>query len=325
VAAPTRVLIVDDDEDIRAYLEVTLELAKFEVLQAADGTRALEVARAERPDLIVLDVMMPGLDGLEVLRRLRADARTNHVPVILLTARVQADDTVEGLEGGADDYVTKPFDADVLVARIHSALRRADLQRARNPLTGLPGNEPIQRSLAARLAGGEPFALLYVDLDRFKPFNDHYGFLRGDDALRSLAELLRGVARDLGDEQTFIGHVGGDDFVMLVTPEQAEVMADEICARFDAHAPTLYDASDREAGYIEVADRRGVPQSYGILSLSVGIASSDRRDYAHPGEVVAVATEMKRYAKASMKPTSNWAIDRRRDDDVAIDLEVDLP
>ena len=325
MSAATRVLIVDDDEDIRAYLEVTLELAEFVVLQAADGLTALDLAREEQPDLVVLDVMMPGLDGLEVLRRLRADARTNHLPVILLTARAQADDTVAGLERGADDYVTKPFDAEVLIARIHSALRRADLQRARNPLTGLPGNEPIQRSLAARLAGDDPYALLYVDLDRFKPFNDHYGFLRGDDALRSLAELLRGVARDLGDEETFIGHVGGDDFVLLVRPDRAEAMADEICRRFDAHAPTLYDAEDREAGSIEVADRRGVPARYGLLSVSVGIASSDRRDYEHPGEVVAVATEMKRYAKSRDANGSAWAIDRRRDDDRTVDLEVDLP
>jgi diguanylate cyclase (GGDEF)-like protein len=320
------VLVVDDDEDIRAYLEVTLELAEFEVLQAADGARGLQMARAEQPDLILLDVMMPGLDGLEVLRQLRADVRTNHLPVILLTARVQADDTIEGLEGGADDYVTKPFDANVLVARIHSALRRADLQRARNPLTGLPGNEPIQRALNARLAGDDGFALLYVDLDRFKPFNDHYGFLRGDDALRSVADLLRGVARDVGDERTFVGHVGGDDFVLLVTPEQAEAVADEICRRFDEHAPGLYDPADREAGSIEVADRRGVPQRYETLSLSVGIASSDRRDFAHPGEAVAVATEMKRYAKSRTTPGSGWAIDRRTgDDEDAVDLEVDLP
>jgi diguanylate cyclase (GGDEF)-like protein len=325
MAAPTRVLVVDDDEDIRAYLEVTLELAAFEVLQAANGAEGLEMARVDQPDLVLLDVMMPGMDGLEVLRQLRADVRTNHLPVILLTARVQSDDTIEGLERGADDYVTKPFDANVLVARIQSALRRADLQRARNPLTGLPGNEPIQRALTARLAGDDGFALLYVDLDRFKPFNDHYGFLRGDEALRSVADLLRGVARDVGDETTFVGHVGGDDFVLLVPPAQAEAMAAEICRRFDAHAPTLYDPADREAGSIEVADRRGVPQRYEMLSLSVGIASSDGRDFAHPGEVVAVATEMKRYAKSRTSPGSTWAVDRRGSDEEAVDLEVDLP
>lgn len=321
-----RVLIVDDDEDIRAYLEVTLELAGFEVVQAVDGETGLRAAFECEPALIVLDVMMPGLDGLEVLRRLRVDSRTSHLPVILLTAKAQPDDTVAGLEVGADDYVTKPFDAEVLLARIHAALRRSALERSRNPLTGLPGNEPIQHALASRLSAGEPLALLYVDLDQFKPFNDHYGFLRGDDALRALASLLQRVVTEIGDERSFLGHVGGDDFVVLVHPDRAEATADVICERFDELAPRLYDPADREAGSIEVADRRGVVQRYGLLSLSIGIAATDRRDFEHPGAMVAVATEMKRYAKTRTTDRSNWAIDRRTDDeDDQVDLEVDLP
>ncbi len=321
-----RILIVDDDEDIRAYLEVTLELAGFEVVQAVDGETGLQAAFDQHPSLIVLDVMMPGLDGLEVLRRLRADARTSHLPVILLTAKAQPDDTIAGLDVGADDYVTKPFEAEVLVARIHAALRRADLERSRNPLTGLPGNEPIQHALTSRLAAGEPLALLYVDLDQFKPFNDYYGFLRGDDALRALAALLQQIVGEVGDERTFLGHVGGDDFVVLAHPDRAEALAEEICKRFDAMAPRLYDRADREAGSIEIADRRGVVQRYGLLSLSIGIAATDRRDFEHPGEMVAVATEMKRYAKTRTTDRSNWAIDRRTDgDEVPVDLEVDLP
>ncbi len=321
-----RILIVDDDEDIRAYLEVTLELAGFEVVQAEDGETGLQAAFERDPGLIVLDVMMPGLDGLEVLRRLRSDSRTSHLPVILLTAKAQAEDTVAGLEVGADDYVTKPFDAEVLLARIHAALRRADLERSRNPLTGMPGNEPIQHALTSRLSADEPLALLYVDLDQFKPFNDHYGFLRGDDALRALASLLQRVVTEFGDERSFLGHVGGDDFVVLVHPDRAEATAEEICERFDDLAPTLYDDADRQVGSIEVADRRGVVQRYGLLSLSIGIAATDRRDFEHPGEMVAVATEMKRYAKTRTAERSNWAIDRRTDDDDDhLDLEVDLP
>jgi diguanylate cyclase (GGDEF)-like protein len=246
--------------------------------------------------------------------------------VILLTAKAQPDDTVAGLDVGADDYVTKPFDAEVLLARIHAALRRADLERSRNPLTGLPGNEPIQHALTSRLAADEPLALLYVDLDQFKPFNDHYGFLRGDDALRALATLLQRVVTELGDERSFLGHVGGDDFVVLVHPDRAEATAEEICERFDELAPTLYDEVDRRAGSIEVADRRGVVQRYGLLSLSIGIAATDRRDFEHPGQMVTVATEMKRYAKTRTTERSNWAIDRRTDDDDDhLDLEVDLP
>ncbi len=321
-----RILIVDDDEDIRAYLEITLELAGFEVVQAVDGESGLRAAFEAQPSLIVLDVMMPGLDGLEVLRRLRADGRTSHLPVILLTAKAQPDDTVAGLDIGADDYVTKPFEAEVLVARIHAALRRSALERSRNPLTGLPGNEPIQHALTSRLDAGEPLALLYVDLDQFKPFNDYYGFLRGDDALRALGSLLQELVAEVGDDRSFLGHVGGDDFVVLVHPDVAETIAEEICRRFDTLAPRFYDPADREAGSIEVADRRGVVQRYGLLSLSIGIAATDRREFEHPGEMVAVATEMKRYAKTRTTERSNWAIDRRTDgDEPTVDLEVDLP
>ena len=293
-----RVLVADDDEDIRAYLDITLGLAGFDVIEARDGVEAFEVARSRVPDVVVLDVMMPRMDGIETLRRIRDDARTSNLPVILLTAKVQRQDTIDGLDAGADDYVAKPFDAEELVARIRAALRRADQQRSRNPLTGLPGNESILSELAERLARQQPFALLYVDLDQFKPFNDHYGFLRGDEALRALARILNDVQDSVADEHSFVGHVGGDDFVMILSPDLAVSTARTICERFDVFAPELYDASDREAGSIEVADRRGVPQRYGTLSLSIGIASTDARDFAHHGEVVATATEMKRYAKA---------------------------
>jgi diguanylate cyclase (GGDEF)-like protein len=319
------VLVADDDADIRAFLEITLSLAGFDVLEAADGVDAVEVARRSTPDLILLDVMMPRMDGLEALQKLREDARTSHIPVVLLTARAQREDTLGGLEAGADDYITKPFDGDVLIARIHSALRRADQQRSLNPLTGLPGNERILAELSARLGRALPLALLYVDLDQFKPFNDHYGFLRGDEAIRALADLLRQVARDLGDAETFVGHVGGDDFVVILTPGQAETVAADICRRFDDLAPTLYDPADRMAGSIEVPDRRGVPQRFPLLSLSIGIATTERRDFAHQGEVVTVATEMKRYAKSHGTGRSTYAFDRRGDDEPTVDLEVDLP
>jgi diguanylate cyclase (GGDEF)-like protein len=321
-----RILIADDEEDIRAFLEITLGLAGFEVLQARDGVEALELARSERPDVVVLDVMMPRLDGLETLRRLRDDARTEHLPVLLLTARALKTHAVEGLDAGADDYLAKPFDADELLARIRAAVRRADQQRSRNPLSGLPGNESILAELAERIDTETPFALLYVDLDQFKPFNDHYGFLRGDEALRALSDLLQEVRAELDDPSAFLGHVGGDDFVLIVDPERAEETAQWICDRFDERSPAFYDDRDRAMGYIEVADRRGIPQRFGMLSLSIGIASSDRRDFAHQGEAVATATEMKRYAKARGEGGSCYAIDRRADEaEQGVEVEIDLP
>jgi diguanylate cyclase (GGDEF)-like protein len=322
----TRVLIADDDEDIRAFLEVTLNLEGFEVSAARDGVETLELATSQSPDVVVLDVMMPRLDGLEVLRQLRSDTRTSHLPVLLLTARAQRTDAISGLDAGADDYVTKPFDAEELLARLRSALRRAETQRTRNPLTGLPGNESILSDLTQRLERDEPFALLYVDLDQFKPFNDHYGFLRGDEALRSLGTLLQEARNELDDPTAFVGHVGGDDFVMICHPDDAEAAASAICERFDALAPSFYDPADREAGAIEVADRRGVPQSFELLSLSIGIATTDGRVFEHHGEVVTTATEMKRYAKSRGGSGSTYAFDRRSPNGgVGLEIEVDLP
>ena len=321
----TRVLIADDDEDIRAFLDLTLGLAGFEVVQARDGVEALEFVHAYSPDVVVLDVMMPRMDGFETLRRLRDDARTSHIPVLVLTAKAQRKDTIEGLDSGADDYVTKPFDADELLARIRSALRRAEQQRTRNPLTGLPGNESILNELSDRIRTCQPFALLYVDLDQFKPFNDHYGFLRGDEALRALANLLRSVQNEAHDPNAFVGHVGGDDFVLIVDPALADVLAATICDLFDELAPSFYDHDDAAAGSIEVADRRGVVQRFGLLSLSIGIASSSLREFAHQGEAVGAATEMKRYAKSRGHGGSNYAFDRRAEDEDGIEIEVDLP
>ncbi len=310
-----RILVADDDEDIRAYLEITLELAGFEVELATDGLEALHVARHQHPDVVVLDVMMPKLDGIEALRQMREDPRTSHVPVMLLTARVQTGDAITGLDAGADDYLTKPFDPDELVARVRAAMRRADTQRTRNPLTGLPGNESILAKLSQLLAAPGGFALLYVDLDRFKPYNDHYGFLRGDEALAALGSVLQEVRDELDDAEAFVGHVGGDDFVVLVRPDLAESTAHLICERFDAVVPTLYDAVDLAAGGIEVTDRRGVPQRFGPLSLSIGIASTAIRDFGHHGDIVATATEMKRYAKNRKTPGSAYRIDRRAPED----------
>lgn len=319
-----RILVADDDEDIRAYLEITLQLAGFEVLLATDGVEALQVARTGHPDVVVLDVMMPNLDGLTALRQMREDPRTSHLPVMLLTAKVQTGDAIIGLDAGADDYLTKPFDPDELVARVRAAMRRADTQRTRNPLTGLPGNESILSKLAQLLAAPGGFALLYVDLDRFKPYNDHYGFLRGDEALMALGSLLQAARDELDDPDAFVGHVGGDDFVVLVRPDLAEPTAQLICARFDGLAPSLYDADDRATGGIEVTDRRGIPQRFELLSLSIGIASTAIGDFAHHGDMVATATGMKSYAKARTSPGSDYRIDRRAPEDGA-EQEVELP
>ena len=307
----TRVLVVDDDPDIRTFLRISLELHGYDATEAENGEHGVREALTDPPDLILMDVMMPEVDGVEALRRLRADARTSHLPVILVTARSTPDDKVAGLMAGADDYVTKPFDTNELHARISAMLKRSTEMRSLSPLTGLPGNPRIHGELVRRIESGGDFALLYADLNNFKAFNDHYGFLRGDAAIRRCASLIVETATAHG-EGNFVGHVGGDDFVIFCGLDVAETIAKQIAHGIDELTPSLYDKADREAGRIVTVDRPGVEREFGLLSISVGVTSTALGPIAHPGQLVELATEMKRFAKGIVDGgRSTWAIDRR--------------
>jgi diguanylate cyclase (GGDEF)-like protein len=304
------ILVVDDDADVARFIEVNLRAAGYEVHVASDGEEALERAVEVRPDLILLDVMMPKLDGFEVAQRLRRDQRTSSCSIIMLTAKALSADKVLGLSSGADDYIIKPFDPVELLARVRGTLRRAREMRALSPLTGLPGNIRIQEEIR-RLVAIEPqsFGVLYLDLDNFKAYNDHYGFVRGDRAIQATARLIAEVVHELAPEWSFVGHVGGDDFFIIVPPDDAEPMSKRLCQRFDEEIPSLYEPIDLERGWVEVEDRQGTLQRFPLLSVSIGGATTERRHFAHFGEVVEVASEMKRVAKRT--PGSSWAFDRR--------------
>jgi diguanylate cyclase (GGDEF)-like protein len=304
-----RLLVVDDDPFIARLLEIELSAAGFRVRVANDGQQALGLVGEEPPDLVITDVMMPHVDGFELLRQLRQDPRTAAISVIILTARGLSADKLEGFAIGADDYIVKPFDTPELLARVRGVLRRAREMKDESPLTGLPGNVRVQEEIEGRVASGASFALLYADLDHFKAFNDHYGFARGDQVIQETARMLDDIVQELAPEGGFVGHLGGDDFAVVVIPEVAAKVAEEIVMRFDARVPGYYDAEDRERGWIEVTNRRGELQRFDPIAVSVGIASTQRRAFAHFAEVVSVATEMKNYTKGT--PGSSWAIDRR--------------
>jgi diguanylate cyclase (GGDEF)-like protein len=303
------VLVVDDDLDIAKFIEINLQLEGFDVRVAHDGQEALDEIAVTMPDIVLLDVMMPRLDGVEVCRRLRADPATAHLPVIMLTAKSLSADKVVGLTAGADDYIIKPFDTLELVARVRSTLRRNAEMRAASPLTNLPGNARIDQEISARLASGLPFAVCYLDLDNFKAFNDRYGFLRGDDAILALGRALRTAVSEEKPPRPFLGHIGGDDFVIVCMPDRVDTLCKRALEIFDAMVPTLHDAGDVTRGGIVLTDRKGETHSYPLLSVSVGVASTERRKFDDHRSIVAVATEMKNVAKAA--PGSALAVDRR--------------
>lgn len=301
-----RILVADDDPVLCMLLRETLRNAGFDVLVASNGDELVRMAQEHAPNLLLIDLMMPVMDGYEAIRQLRNDTRTAHLPMIILTARSASSDVVTGFESGADDYIVKPYDIDVLLARIKRHLRRAAQRPVHNPLTGLPGNILLQAELEHRLAHNQGFALIYVDLDNFKAFNDAYGFARGDRTIHLLADVLTEVA----PKEDFLGHIGGDDFAIIHSDSEVEPLCQALVNTFDARVGTLYDKEDLQRGYLQGIDRQGIPRRFGLLSLSVAVISTHWRHFRSVEEMSKVAAELKNQAK--LIPGSSYVIDRRR-------------
>ena len=303
------VLVVDDEPQVLQLLKRVLDRAGFETVAVSDGRAAHETAVELRPDIILLDLMLGSVTGDQVLTELRRDFRTRLIPVVFLTVRSSIKDKVEHLLGGADDYVTKPFIGEELVARLRAVIMRATTTRELSPLTGMSGNSDIMREISHRLHAHE-FACLYPDIDNFKSYNDHYGFIRGDEVIRTLGSMILEVLEESWSPSHFAGHVGGDDFVILTDSSLAETIASEITRRFDDAVPALYDKEDRERGWVEFEDRTGTKHRTGLISLSTGIVIAKPGAFTSAPALAARAAEVKGVAKRI--PGSKWVVDRRR-------------
>ncbi len=305
-----KILVVDDDPLMRRIVTQSLERSAYELLEAESGVSGIQCAIEQHPDLILLDVMMPEMDGFEVIRRLRVHPMTQGVPIILLTALGEMSEKVYGMQLGADDYMTKPFDPRELRARVQAHLNRAEQYLQSSPLTNLPGNHAIQQIIAGRIAAREPIAVIYFDLNNFKSYNDRYGWLAGDEIIKRLSQIIVNAVINAGDKDIFIGHVGGDDFVVVTRPEFAERIGQESVSQFDIMISAFYAEEDRTRGYIEMVDRQGELRRVPIISLGAAIVTNEHRPLEHPLQVAQIAAEVKRYLKTL--PGSQVAFDRRR-------------
>ena len=292
-----RVMVVDDDGSVRAICREILGQAGYAVRDLGSAEAAVPEARRFRPDLILLDVMMPVVDGFRTAERLRADPATALTPIIFLSAKGETADKVRAFRSGAEDYVVKPFDAAELVARVGKALARSARERNASPSTLLPGADAVAEEVERRLAAGDTGSVCcYLDLDNFKAFNDYFGLARADAVIRQTGDLMREAVRALGAPGDFIGHIAGDDFVMVVDGGRVDALCHEVLTRFDRLIPLYYDRAERRRGPIEAQDRYGVVRQFPIMTISIAAVGLGGK--ASFGEVAAAAAAGKAIAKA---------------------------
>lgn len=294
----SRLLVVEDDLDIGNMLKIYFGGLDFDVDIALRGAEALEKTRQVLPHLIVLDIMLPDIDGYEVCRNLRTNMRTSHIPVIFLTQKDERSDKLQGLELGADDYITKPFDIEELKLRVQGAIRRAERESLTDPRSGLPAGRLIEEQLR-RIIREKDWVLIDARINHFEPFKDVYGFVAGDDVLRFTAMLIGEVVDELGTPSDFIGHAGGDNFIVITKIEKAAAIKERLKSRFDEEVLTHYNFMDRQQGFMQASAADGTALKVPFMNLSMGVVSPNEHTFADIREITELAAEARRQGAPS--------------------------
>ena len=241
----SKILIVEDDLDVADMLNAYFRVQGYEVFTVNWGEDGVRAALTARPDLIILDIRLPDIDGYEVARRLRSDRKTGAIPIIFLTEKRDRSDRLHGLELGADDYITKPFDVQELRLRVRNSLRRTQQDTLTNPVTSLPEGELVDEKLSQCLSGSET-GLMVVSLDNLNVFRDHYGFVASDDVMRAVSMMLQNAMRDTGNGEDFLGHLSATDFVLFMGSPSLSVMEERVRTRLEQSLDYFYPIKDRD-------------------------------------------------------------------------------
>lgn len=288
-----RLLVVEDDADIANMLKIYFSGLGYDVDIAPRGYDALDKTRQVLPHLIVLDIMLPDIDGYEVCRTLRTSTRTSHIPVIFLTQKDERSDKLQGLELGADDYITKPFDIEELKLRVQGAIRRSERESLTDPRSGLPAGRLIEEQLR-RIIREDSWALMDLRISQFSVFNDVYGFVAGDDVLRFSAMLLGEVVDEQGSPNDFIGHAGGDNFIIISTDDAMPKIRKVLKERFDEEVQTHYNFMDRQQGFVQTMNAEGQAVQSPLMSMTMGVISPKEHRFADIREITEMAAEARR-------------------------------
>ncbi len=293
-----RILIVDDERNILHAIRHILIREGFDCAVTPSGREALEIVEKNPPDLMILDINMPDLDGIEICEQVKKNIFLSHIPILMLTGRTRVEDRVIGLDSGADDYLCKPFDNRELTARIRALIRHTVREADRNPTTNLPGNAAVERELAQRIEKRETFAVCYPDLDNFKAYSDAYGFDAANKVIQLTGRIIVGVVMLEGHEEDFIGHIGGDDFLLVTRPERAEDICRKIVREFDEKIPSFYETRHLAQGGFVGKDRAGKTKKFPIMSISIAVVIDEQHHFHNLSEIGKLVAKVKKEVKA---------------------------
>jgi diguanylate cyclase (GGDEF)-like protein len=288
-----KILIVEDDHDIGEMLRMYFESHGFDTSLATRGEDALILTRHGMPHLIVLDIVLPDMDGYSVCRTLRTSTRTRHIPILFLTQKDERRDRIAGLELGADDYITKPFDIEELRLRVQNAIARVERESMTDSCTGLPAGRTIEEYLRANIRR-KGWAMLDCRLVHFDAYRDAYGFTAADDVLRLAARLFTEAVDAHGAADDFIGHPGGDNFIVFTEESRLAKVESVLHARFTDELARTYSYVDRQRGYVLIHDTAGAEFRRPLMRLSIGILRSSEHTFTDFRQITEMAAEARR-------------------------------
>lgn len=302
-------IIDDDDSSILVFRELFKNDPEYKFINIK--SEQIDVALKNIPSLIIINEDAVDRDVVELCKQIRTDEDNTITPVIVVSSNSEKSHRVKILQEAIEYFIKKPVDEEYLYYTIKNLNRLLTINRRISPLTGLPGNVQIHAELKKRILNREPFSVLYLDLDNFKAYNDVYGFLKGDKIIEFTAETICKCLHSAYNENVFIGHIGGDDFVGIIPDLHCDKVCQQILATFDAKSLKFFTQEDREKGYIEVANRKGIIEQFPLTSLSIGVVVADVGRFHNILEIGEVGAQVKHAAKSVMG--SSYAIDRRKE------------
>lgn len=303
------IYLIDNSAGLEKILrEIFKENKDYNITKVT--TAGLEIALKNIPSLIIVNEDSVNGESVSICQKIKENEDNTITPIIVITSEKDHDHKLEMLELGVSHYIKVPVDNDYLYCTINNILNLLYANRKVSPLTGLPGNVQIQAEMKKRLLNNDEFAMMYFDLDNFKAYNDVYGFIKGDEIIKFTAKVIQKNVHTNEDENCFVGHIGGDDFIAIVANKDCEAICQNIIADFDSHLERYFTEEDYNRGYLEVVNRKGIVEQFALTSISIGVVEVKKNKFKNVLEIGEAGASVKHLAKTI--PGSTYVIDRRK-------------